>query len=657
MTSHEADIVVSATLRILHVEDSPDDAELVRRALLRGLRVPFELIGARDAESTRRALASGRIDLVLSDWFVPGFGAMRALELVRAAAIDVPFIVVSGVVGEETAVEAMIAGAQDYVLKDRLARLPAAIEREIRDRDVRRARTRAEAALHASELRYRRIVEATTDGVWILDRAGKTTFVNARMAEMLGVSADRALGLDALACVAPAAVPRMREILRGRRASGAAGDIELTREGAASRWTLIGATPIATGDGADATLLMVRDITERQRLESQLLQAQKLDAVGRLAGGIAHDFNNMLTVILSYSGFLIDQLPEGDLRADARELNTAGQHAAELTRQLLAFSRRQLLAPRVVQPNAQIAAMESMLRRVVGEDVEVTMLLDPSVGNVYADPSQLEQIVMNLVVNARDAMPRGGAVTIATRNVVLDESDCALHVGVTPGRYVRMAVTDTGQGIAPALLPRIFEPFFTTKEQGKGTGLGLSTVHGIVSQSGGHVRVTSELERGTNFEVYLPRIDAPASRPPPPPESSASPRGGTETILVAEDEDQVRHLITTVLRRHGYEVIEAKNGGEALLACERHPSRIDLLVTDVIMPRMSGRELAERLAPLRPEMRVLYVSGYCESAIAQHGVVDAGRSVLLKPLTPDALLRKVRTVLDEVPRAATPSEA
>jgi two-component system cell cycle sensor histidine kinase/response regulator CckA len=402
----------------------------------------------------------------------------------------------------------------------------------------------------------------------------------------------------------------------------------------------------------------IRDVTMRKegeqalrRAEDQLRQAQKMEAIGCLAGGVAHDFNNLLSVILGYASMILESLSPGDpLRADVDELLVAGHRATDLTRQLLAFSRNQVLEPRVVDLKQELASLQKLLRRLLSEDIELSVMTPESAGKVFVDVGQFEQVVMNLVVNARDAMPRGGNLTIEAANIELDSAYAADHAGVTPGPYVMLAVTDTGVGMTAEIQSRIFDPFFTTKESGKGTGLGLATVFGIVKQSGGHICVYSEPGHGTTFKIYLPRTDRPTEPLAPTANVPVSVRG-SETILLVEDEDQLRSLTKTILARHGYGVLEAHNGDEALTICRTHTAKIDLIVTDVIMPRMTGPELRQQLSGIRPETKVLFMSGYPDNSIVHHGVLERGIMFLAKPVTPDALLRKVREVLNE-PNAA-----
>jgi signal transduction histidine kinase len=504
-------------LHALIVEDRATDAEMILRELRRGGFVPTHE-RVETAEALRAALARQPWDVVLSDYYLPGFDAPAALAVLQASGQDLPFIVVSGSVGEDTAVAAMRAGATDYIMKDRLQRLPPAVTRALADAGVRR---------------------------------------------------------------------------------------------------------------------------ERVQLQRDLAQAQKLEAIGRLAGGVAHDFNNVLTAILGSAELLLLDTPEGaSAREEVEIIRDAAQRAQELIRQLLAFSARQVLQPAVTDLNDLIKNLSRMLRRLIGEDLALATELADALGAVRVDPGQVEQVLVNLAVNARDAMPDGGRLTIRTENVEMTDSG-----DLPDGRYVLVEVVDTGSGMDAATLARVFEPFFTTKARGKGTGLGLATVYGIVRQSGGQVAVSSTLGTGTTFRIHLPRVDAPVepSRTAPP---VAVPAAGTETVLVAEDEQIVRVLIRKVLEQAGYTVLLAGGGAEALQLAERHTGPIHLLVTDVVMPGMNGRELARRLLERRPDTKVLYVSGYADVAVERHGVLDPGTAFMQKPFSPSALARRVRDVLD-----------
>jgi signal transduction histidine kinase/ActR/RegA family two-component response regulator len=397
-----------------------------------------------------------------------------------------------------------------------------------------------------------------------------------------------------------------------------------------------------------------RDITERKRveqemrtLEDQLRQSQKMEAIGSLAGGIAHDFNNLLTIIKGYSQLSLMELKEGTpLRGKVEEIQKAADRATALTRQLLAFSRRQVLEVKVVDLNTILRGLDKMLHRMIREDVELVTHLTEDLGSVKVDSGQIEQVVMNLTINARDAMPSGGKLNIETANVELDEHYTRNHVAVKPGSYVMLAVSDTGVGMTLEVRDRVFEPFFTTKEKGKGTGLGLSTVYGIVKQSGGNIWVYSEPGKGTTFKIYLPRVDEPLEEAGEKVvQKEIAGRG--ETILLAEDEEKVRQLTGQILTQNGYTVLEASHGDEASHICEQHKGPIHLMVMDVVMPGINGRELAKSLEPHHPEMKVLYMSGYTDNAIVHHGILEKGLSFLQKPFSTDGLLRKVREVLDK----------
>lgn len=632
-------------LRALIIEDSETDAELLLLALA---RADHDVVSVRvqTAAALRQALLS-EWDVALSDYSMPGFGAIEALRIIRETGQDLPFIIISGTIGEETAVLALQAGADDFLVKGALGRLSSAIERSRRAQRARAAQHVAERALRESEERYRRIVETTNEGVWQLDEKTRTTFVNERMATLLGYTPEQLLGVSMLEFVHEDSRSAVKAGItsRGRSASSQL-EARFVRSDGKDLWALLDSTPIFEGSGYAGALAMVMDVSQRKRLEDQLRQAQKMEAIGNLAGGVAHDFNNILSVILGYAEMILEGLKPGDpLRDDLEELNRASERARDLTAQLLAFSRRQILEPRTLDLNRVLSGLESMLRRLLREDIELSFLTSQDIGTVRADSGQIEQIVINLLVNARDAIHDGGKISIETGNVDLDAEYAAAHHDVTPGRYVMLAVSDTGVGMDATVQERIFEPFFTTKEQDHGTGLGLATVFGIVKQSGGHIWVYSELGEGSTFKIYFPRTQGQVDTAPTP--QTPTTLHGTETILIVEDQDQLRTMMRVALRRHGYNVLDAPNAGEALLVCEKYAAKIHLLLTDVVMPRMSGRQLAERLAPLRPDMLVLYLSGYTENTIVHHGVLDAGVSFLQKPITPEVLARKVRQLLDQ----------
>ncbi len=516
-------------LRLLHLEDDPIDGELIVTALIEG-GIPCQSQRVDTRQAFVAALKEGRMNVILADYSVPGFDGMTALTLARQHCPDVPFLFVSATIGEELAIDTMLQGATDYVLKQRLGRLVPSVQRALRELDDRAERKRVEEALRQSEKQFR--------------------------------------------------------------------------------------------------------------------QSQKMEAVGRLAGGIAHDFNNLLTVIMGYSQVLLTELgPQHPLRGKIEETLKAGERAATLVRQLLTFSRKQSLDPKILSLNTAVTSLENLLSRLIGEDVKLVSKLDPANGRLRADQAQLEQVLVNLVVNARDAMPKGGTLTIETTQVELTRSPVYCLTPLPPGSYVRLAVSDTGCGMDRKTQSHIFEPFFTTKEEGVGSGLGLSTVFGIVTQCGGAIDVTSRVGHGTRFDLYFPRVESDVISTAPIRSSGQSQRG-TESILLVEDEPSVRTLIRDELRKLGYRVIEAKNGIEACLLATQQAGLFQLLLTDIVMPGMGGRELAQHLSVINPDLRTLFISGYMDDVGIMAGQEEGTTSFLQKPFTPEVLAGAVRNLLD-----------
>jgi len=510
---------------------------------------------------------------------------------------------------------------------------------------------RAEDALQESEERFAAFMNNSPVVAFMRDAEGRYAFVNRAFERCVRKPAVEIVGKTPFD-IWPA------EIARGlsgtdKRVLALGRPVELYEKtllpGEETREWLAIKFPFHNRTGKAFVGCVSIDTTERRSLEEQLRQSQKMEAVGRLAGGVAHDFNNLLTIIVGYCQLMLGS-PEIDeeQRSKVEEIKKAGDRAALLTRQLLAFSRKQVLTPQVLDLNTVIGNLQKMIERLIGEDIELETIRHPQLDLVKADPGQVEQIIMNLAVNARDAMPEGGKLTIETANVEFDELYAHSHLPSLPGHYVMIAVSDTGTGMDRETQKHIFEPFFTTKELGKGTGLGLATVYGIVKQSGGFIWVYSEPGMGSTFKIYLPRVQeeeqSPASGKLEPDQLR-----GSETILIAEDEDSLRLLMRGILQRHGYKVLEATNGKDALCISERYEGPIHLLLADVVMPQMSGRELAHRITAARPELRVLYISGYTDNAIIHHGVLDPNTAFLQKPFSPDALAKKIRLVLSPHP--------
>jgi two-component system, cell cycle sensor histidine kinase and response regulator CckA len=494
----------------------------------------------------------------------------------------------------------------------------------------------------------RSIAEHSPAGIVTTDIQGRVTYWSPRAEELLGYQSDEMLGRP-VSEVQRGGRAEARSLMRRLRAEGRIREHEAEIRARDGRWVECRFSLALLRDSSGTeigTLAILEDTTERKRLEAQLRQAQKMEAIGRLAGGIAHDFNNLLAVIMGHSDLIRSVLRKGDALAhDVEQIRRASERAATLTRQLLAFSRRQFLQPQVIDVNTLVGNLATMLRRLIGEDVRLDLRLDPQAGRVSADPGQLEQVIMNLAVNARDAMPQGGRLTLETAQAMLDRAFVAAHPGSSSGPHVRLSIHDTGCGMSPEVLSHLFEPFFTTKEPGRGTGLGLSTVYGIVKQHRGYIDVTSEPGRGTSFGVYLPRIDARATPERAAPREQPQP-GGHETVLFVEDEVAVRDLVQRVLSNGGYTVLAAGDGAEALGVVEAHAGPIHLVVTDVIMPGMGGPELAARVRARHPAVRLIYVSGYTADQLHAQTELGADAILLAKPFTSQELLRKVREVLD-----------
>jgi two-component system cell cycle sensor histidine kinase/response regulator CckA len=635
--------------RLLHVEDEVADSDLVS-LWLHEAGLDWDVVRVDTREGFVNALEHEPFDLVLSDFQLPAFNGHDALRETRLRRPELAFVFFTATLGEERAVDALKAGATDFVAKERPERLVPALTRAVGESQERAARRRAEQELREREASFRLLFESNPHSMWVFDLDTLWFLeVNAAAVAHYGYSRDEFLAMRITDIRPPDEVGRAVLAVRNDVAAGVQSHTgswqHLLKDGRVIDVEVV-AHDIVFG-GRAGRLVVAHDVTERTRLEAQLLQSQKLEAVGQLAAGVAHDFNNLLNVITGYGELLLRMLPDGAPGHDRTEqILRAAERGASLTRQLLAFSRRQVLEPRVVDLGATVEDVQSMLIRLIGEDIRIVTTREPSLGTVWADPGQMEQVLVNLAVNARDAMPQGGALVVETANVELDDDYVRTHPGSRPGRHVRLAVSDTGHGMDAATAARIFEPFFTTKPRGKGTGLGLATVHGIVKQSGGHVDLYTEPGHGTTFKIYLPRVDEPVSAAVEPPPTAAV-HGGVETIVLVEDEDGLRSLIREVLEDGGYRVIDAAAPAEGLAAAQAASAGVDLLMTDLILPQMRGDELAARVRAVCPGVRVLFMSGYTDEAVEQHVVLDPGAHFLQKPFTLAALLAKVRAVLDE----------
>lgn len=527
-------------------------------------------------------------------------------------------------------------------VRERTAELEG-INKELKEQIAQRARAEAERS------RLVTAIEQSAEAVVITDTEGTIQYVSPPFTTITGYTREDAVGQSVWILESAKRDPAFYQNVWATVRAGQVWHGELVnrrKDGTLyNEYTTI--APVRNDQGTVTSFVAIKqDITARKQVEQQLLQLQKMETIGRLAGGVAHDFNNLLMVVVGCSDLLLAGMGEHDpLRRHVAMIKQAGERGSSLTRQLLAFSRRQIFAVQELDLNAIVSNLEKMLVRLVGEDIELLLRLSPDLGRVKGDRGQIEQVIMNLALNARDAMPQGGKLTIETANVELDEDYARCHAAVTPGPHVMLAVTDTGCGMDTETQTHIFEPSFSTKEDGKGTGLGLSTVYGIVKQSGGNIWVYSELGQGTTFKVYLARVEAAVPRAPAA-SAPAARTGGTETILLAEDDRALRSLVHGTLESYGYKVLPARNGKEALAVCQQHTGPIHLLLTDLVMPEMSGRQLAEDLARFRRETKVLYMSGYTNNVIVHHGVLDGGVNLVQKPISPGTLAQKVREVLD-----------
>ncbi|HTV57775.1 MAG TPA: response regulator [Verrucomicrobiae bacterium] len=635
-------------LRLLAVDDNLDDLDLCLHQLKKsGENYRVETASTR--EEFVKKLQSSSFDVVISDFRMKDWTGLDALEEVRRYSPQTPVILLTGTLGDERAVDCIKQGITDYVLKEQITRLPLAIRRAEEELRLRQAEARAIEALRASEARYRGLVDNAAYGMYGIVPGGHIIYANPALATMLGYdSPAELLRLENIQPIFrdPSVGSRLEEECFLKPSVEATTEWN-RKDGKTIVVRLIGRRTQTADDPVAWLEMIAEDITDRSVLEKQLLQAQKFEAIGQLAGGIAHDFNNMIGAILGWADIGLDETePDSRLHRHFEKMRHQAERAAALTRQLLAFARRQILEPRNIDLNQSVTETLSLLEKVIGGNIEMKTHLAPDLAVVRADPTQVEQVLMNLCINARDAMPGGGAILIETSNAHFDDEYCASQPFARPGSYSLLAVSDTGTGMDAATLDRIFEPFFTTKELGKGTGLGLATVYGIVRQHGGFVHVYSEPGHGTTFRIYLPSSSQPCDSPETV-EDAAEIRGGSEVILVAEDHDGLRELARETLTNLGYRVLLACEGEQAVREFHEHSLEIDILLLDVVLPKLSGSEVYSHISQSAPRIPVIFATGYSADLALPDQLRRAGITVLQKPYSPRTLARKVRDVLDQ----------
>ena len=643
----QEEIILSPFYRILLIEDDSTTAQRIWDMLKGSPDCTFQMVCAKSLRTGLPKLAS-EIDALLLDVHAPDYTGLADVSEINSQFNFLPIIVLIPQGQETLGKQTLDAGASECLVKETLS--PELLQKALRYATERK---RAESAMRQCEQRFHDLFENAKDILFTLDLEGRITSLNKSAEEVMGWSKSEALQRNIKSLVAPEHVglcgQMMRRILNEEPLPHF--EISMLRKDGRRALLEISARLIRSNGKKEGVQGTARDVTERRQLENMARQSQKLEAIGRLSGGLAHDFNNLLCVISGHAEMLSERLePTSAAINSVAQIKKAADSAASLTRQLLAFSRKQVFHPQTLDLNAIVVDTEKLLGRLIGEHIELLTALNPTLGNVRVDPVQIEQVLMNLILNARDAMPRGGKLTIETSNVDLEEKHESKRSLIPAGRYVMFAVTDTGCGMDEETQSRIFEPFYTTKELGKGTGLGLATVYGIVKQSGGFIWVYSEYGRGTTFKVYLPRVENLATRLRPNKRQREACKG-TETVLLVEDSEPLRALIKEFLNDSGYTVLEAANGNDAIRIASEFGGPIHLLLTDVVMPGMGGQQLAEQLTRIRPATKVLYMSGYPNDGIAHSGILAAGVVLLEKPFTREILSRRVRQVLDQPPHA------